>query len=149
VPTPLKTSLATPSRCALQCRVHLPPRPPVGPWRLIINYPTLRYKRLGWTPLLRSQKKKRLSQDSLDHNTTQFSCGRSVLRSDRLNHINYRIHRVHLELTTKWLKTFPTKEPQRPAPVKVSQNHFNNQDNKFSLTTTMRAEGVLINVLTK
>jgi hypothetical protein len=52
-----------------------------------------------------------------------------VLRSDGLNHVNHRVHHVHLELTTKRLKTFPTKEPQWAAPVaapvEVSQIHFN------------------------
>jgi hypothetical protein len=68
-------------------------------------------------PLLRGQKKERLRQARLEHNTTQFSCRRRVLRSGGPNHVNYRVHRVHLELTTKRLKTFPTKEPQRAAPV--------------------------------
>jgi hypothetical protein len=74
------------------------------------------------------QKKKRLRQGRFEHNTTQFSRGRRVLRSGGPNHINYRVHCVHLELTTKRLKAFPTKESQRAAPVaapvKVSQNHF-------------------------
>jgi hypothetical protein len=65
-----------------------------------------------------------------EHNTTQFSHGHRVLRSGGLNHINYRVHRVHIELTINRLKVFPIKEPQRAAPVaapvKVSQNHFNN-----------------------
>jgi hypothetical protein len=53
----------------------------------------------------------------LEHNTTQFSHGRRVLRSGSPNHVNYRVHHVHLEVTTKRLKAFPTKEPQRAAPV--------------------------------
>jgi hypothetical protein len=67
-------------------------------------------------------------QDRLEHNTTQFSRGRRVLRSGGPNYINHRVHRVHLELTTKRQKPPPTKEPQRAAPVaapvEVSQNHF-------------------------
>jgi hypothetical protein len=67
-------------------------------------------------------------QGRLEHNTTQFSHEHRVLRSGGLNHGNHRVHRVHLELTTKRLKAFPTKEPQRAAPiaapVEVSQNHF-------------------------
>jgi hypothetical protein len=67
-------------------------------------------------------------QDRLEHNTTQLSRGRRVLCSDGPNHVNHRVHCVHLELTTKRLKAFPTKEPQRTAaaaaPVEVSQNHF-------------------------
>jgi hypothetical protein len=88
----------------------------------------LSYKRLGWTPLPRGRKKESLTQGRLEHNTTQFSRGRRVLRSGGSNHVNHRVHRVHLELTTKRLKAFPTKEPQRAAPVatpvEVSQNHF-------------------------
>jgi hypothetical protein len=72
--------------------------------------------------------KKRLRQDRLEHNTTQFSYGCRVLHSGGLNHVNHRVHRVHLELTTKRLKTFPTKEPQQAAPVaapvEVLKNHF-------------------------
>jgi hypothetical protein len=64
----------------------------------------------------------------VEHNTTQFSCGRRVLRSDGSNHVNHCVHRVHIELTTKRLKVFPIKELQRVAPIpalmKVSQNHF-------------------------
>jgi hypothetical protein len=79
-------------------------------------------------PLHRGQKKKRLRQDRLEHNITQFSYGCRVLCSGGLNHINHRVHHVHLELTTKRLKTFLTKEPQRTAAiaasVEVSQNHF-------------------------
>jgi hypothetical protein len=111
VPTSLKTSLSTPSHCALQCRVHLPPGPPVGPCGVIVNYPTLSYKRRGWTPLPRDQKKERLRQGRLEHNTTQFSHGCRVLRSGGLNHINHRVHCVHLELTTNRLNALPTKEP--------------------------------------
>jgi hypothetical protein len=74
-----------------------------------------------------------------EHNTTQFFCGLSVLRSDGLNHINHRVHCVHLELTTKRLKTFPTKEPQRATPVaalvEASQNHFDNLLNGDPLIT--------------
>jgi hypothetical protein len=51
--------------------------------------------------------------DMLEHNITKFSYGRWVLRSGGLNHINHRVHRVHLELTTKRLNAFPTKEPQQ------------------------------------
>jgi hypothetical protein len=60
-----------------------------------------------------------LRQDRLEHNTTQFSCGRRVLRLGGLNHVNLHLHRVHLELTTKRLKTFFTKEPQRAAPEQL------------------------------
>jgi hypothetical protein len=60
----------------------------------------------------------------LEHNATQFSRGRRVLCSGGLNHINHRVHHVHLELTTKRLKAFYTKEPQwaalAAAPVEVS-----------------------------
>jgi hypothetical protein len=63
-------------------------------------------------------------QDRLDHNTTQFSRGRSVLRSGGPNHVNHRVHYVHLELTTKKLNAFIIKEAQRTAhvaaPIKVS-----------------------------
>jgi hypothetical protein len=76
----------------------------------------LSYKRLGWTPLPRGRKKERLRQDRLEHNTAQFSHGRRVLRSDGQNHINHRVHHVHLELTTKRLKAFPTKEPHLADP---------------------------------
>jgi hypothetical protein len=66
-------------------------------------------------PLPRGQKKERLRQSRLEHNTTQFSHGRRVLRSGDPNHINHHVYHVHLELTTKRLKVFPTKEPQRAA----------------------------------
>jgi hypothetical protein len=70
-----------------------------------------------------------LMQDRLQHNTTQFSHGRRVLRSDGPNYVNHRVRHVRLELTTKRLNAFPTKESQRAAPVaalvEVSQNHFN------------------------
>jgi hypothetical protein len=56
------------------------------------------------------QKKERLRQDRLEHNITQFSYGRGVLRSGGPNHINHHVHRVHLELTTKRLKAFPIKK---------------------------------------
>jgi hypothetical protein len=63
-------------------------------------------------------------QDRLEHNTTQFSRGCRVLRSGGPNHVNHRVHHVHLELTNKTLKAFPTKEPHRAAlttaPVEVS-----------------------------
>jgi hypothetical protein len=62
---------------------------------------------------------KRLRQDRLEHNTTQFSRGRRVLRSGGPNHVNLRVHCVHLELTTKRLKAFPTKEPQRATPERL------------------------------
>jgi hypothetical protein len=75
-------------------------------------------------PLPKDRKKERLRQDMVEHNTTQFSRGRRVLGSGGPNHVNHRVHHVHLELTTKRLKVFPTKEPQRAtlvvAPVKVS-----------------------------
>jgi hypothetical protein len=65
-----------------------------------------------------------------EHNTTQFSRGRRVLHSVDLNHINYCVHCVHIELTINRLKVFPIKESQQAAPVaapvEVSQNHFNN-----------------------
>jgi hypothetical protein len=77
----------------------------------------LSYKRLGWTPLPRCQKKERLRLDRLEHNTIQFSYGRRVLRLSDPNHVNHRVHHVHLELTTKRLKALPIKEPQRAAPV--------------------------------
>jgi hypothetical protein len=63
------------------------------------------------------KKQNRPRQDMLEHNTTQFFRGRRVLRSSGPNHINHRVHHVHLELTTKKLKAFPTKEPQRAAPT--------------------------------
>jgi hypothetical protein len=91
------------------------PRPPVGPWGLIVNLPTVSYKRLGWTPLPGGQKKERLRQERLEHNTTQFSHERRVLRLGNPNHLNDHVHCVHLELTTKRLKAFPAKEPQRAA----------------------------------
>jgi hypothetical protein len=87
------------------------PGPPVGPWGLIVNHLTLTYKRFGWTPLPKGHKKKRLRLGRLEHNTTQFSHGRRVLRSGSPNHVNHRVHLVNLELTTKRLKAFPTKEP--------------------------------------
>jgi hypothetical protein len=86
------------------------PGPPVGPWGLIINYPTLSYKGSGGHHFRGVKKKKRLRQGRLEHNITQFSRRRRVLRSGGLNHLNHRVHRVHLELTTKRLKTFPTKK---------------------------------------
>jgi hypothetical protein len=52
----------------------------------------------------------------LEHNTTQFFCGRMVLRSGGPNHVNHRVHHVHLELINKRLNVFPTKEQQRAAP---------------------------------
>jgi hypothetical protein len=60
----------------------------------------------------KGSKKGRLRLGRLEHNTTQFSHGRRVLRSGGLNHVNHRVHRVHLELTTKRLKVFSAKEPQ-------------------------------------
>jgi hypothetical protein len=69
------------------------------------------------------QKKERVRQDRLEHNTTQFSRGRRVLRSDGPNHVNYHVHRVRIGLTIK-RKPFPIKEPQQSAhvtaPVKIS-----------------------------
>jgi hypothetical protein len=56
-------------------------------------------------------------QDRFEHNTTQFSRERMVLRSGDPNHVNHRVHHVHLDLTIKMLKTFSIKEPQRAAPV--------------------------------
>jgi hypothetical protein len=57
-------------------------------------------------------------------NTTQFSHGRSILRSDGSNHVNLCVHCVHPDLMTKRLKAFPTKEPHQAdsvvAPVEVS-----------------------------
>jgi hypothetical protein len=55
----------------------------------------------------------------LEHNTTQFSHGHRVLCSDDPNHVNLCIHRIHLELATKRLNVFPTKEPQRAAPEQL------------------------------
>jgi hypothetical protein len=81
--------------------------------------PTLSYKRLGQAPLPRGRRKKRLRQGRLEHNTIQFSHGRRVLRSGGLNHVNLHVHCVHLELRTKRLKAFPTKEPQRTAPERL------------------------------
>jgi hypothetical protein len=75
---------------------------------------------LEWTSLHRGQKKKWLTQDRLEHNTTQFSREHRVLRSGGLNHVNHRVHHVLLELTTKRLNTFFIKEPQRTAPVTTS-----------------------------
>jgi hypothetical protein len=60
----------------------------------------------------RGRKKERLRIGRLEHDTTQVSRGRRVLRSGGPNHVNHRVHRVHLELTTKRLKAFPAKEPQ-------------------------------------
>jgi hypothetical protein len=138
--------MTTPIRCALQCRVHLPPGPPVGPWGLIVNYSTLSYKRLGWPALPKGQKKERLRQGRLEHNTTQFSHRRRVLRSGDPNNVNHRIHHVHLELTTKRLKTFPIKEPQRAAPVatpvEVSQNHVNNRVHVVAAASSSMADQV-------
>jgi hypothetical protein len=65
-------------------------------------------------------KKEMLRQGMLEHNATQFSRRRKVLHSGGPNNINHRVHRVHLGLTTKRLKAFPTKELQRAAPVAVS-----------------------------
>jgi hypothetical protein len=65
----------------------------------------------------KKSKKERLRHVRLEHNTTQFSRGCEVLHSGGLNHVNHRVHHVHLELTTKRLKVFPTKEPQQVAPV--------------------------------
>jgi hypothetical protein len=131
----LKTSLATPIHCALQYRVHLPPGPPVGPWGLIVNYPILSYKRLGWTPLPRGRKKERLRQGRLEHNTTQFSHGRRILCSGGPNHVNHRVHRVHLDLTTKRLNAFPTKEPQWAAPVAVRWKCRKTTSTNFIITS--------------
>jgi hypothetical protein len=64
-------------------------------------------------PLLRGQKKKWLRQDRFEHNTTQFFDRRRVLHSDGPNHINHRVPRVHLELTTKMLNVFPQKNHSR------------------------------------
>jgi hypothetical protein len=68
-------------------------------------------------PLPKGRKKERLRQDRLEHNTTQFSRGRRVLHSGGPNHVNHRVHHIHLELTTKRQKTFPIKEPERATPV--------------------------------
>jgi hypothetical protein len=75
----------------------------------------LSYKRLRWTPLPRGRKKKRLRQGRLEHNTNQFFRERRVLCSGGPNHVNHRVHRVNLELTTKRQKALLTKEPQRAA----------------------------------
>jgi hypothetical protein len=75
-------------------------------------------------PLSRVRKKERLRQDRVEHNTTQFFCGRRVLHSGGLNHVNYHVHHVHLELTTKRLKAFTTKEPQWAAPVAAPMKVF-------------------------
>jgi hypothetical protein len=45
--------------------------PPVGHWGLIINHPTLSYKRLGWTPLSSVEKRKGSSKTGLS--TIQLS----------------------------------------------------------------------------
>jgi hypothetical protein len=70
---------------------------------------------------------KKLRQDRLEHNTTQFFHGCRVLRSGGPNNVNHHIHLMHLELTTKRLNAFPIKEPQRAAavaaPVEVSQKN--------------------------
>jgi hypothetical protein len=60
-------------------------------------------------------KREMLRLGRLEHNTTQFSRGRMVLRSGGPNHVNHHVHRVHLELTIKRLKTFPAKESQMTA----------------------------------
>jgi hypothetical protein len=64
-----------------------------------------------------------------------------VLRSGDPNHVNHYVHRVHLELTTKRVKTFPTKKSQHAAPVaaliKISQNHFKVE---YSLTLSNNPE---------
>jgi hypothetical protein len=86
------------------------PGPPISPWLLIVNHLTLSYKRLGWTPLPRCQKNERLMLDMLEHNTTQFFCGRRVLRSGGPNHINHCVHHVHLELTA-------ASQTSTPSPV--------------------------------
>jgi hypothetical protein len=65
----------------------------------------------------KGQKKERLRQDMLEHNTTQFSHECRVLRSGGPNHVNHRAHHVHLDLTTKRLNAIPTKEPQWAAPA--------------------------------
>jgi hypothetical protein len=88
----------------------------------------------------KGSKKKRLKQDSFEHNITQFSRGRRVLRSHVPNHINHHVHHIRLELTTKRLKAFPTKELQRAAPVaasiEVSQNHFDRPNTNKSVGGT-------------
>jgi hypothetical protein len=75
-----------------------------------------------------SNKKERLRLGRLEHNTTQFSRRRRILRSAGPNHVNLRVHRIHLELTTKGLKTFPVKELQWAALKrlwwKCHKNHF-------------------------
>jgi hypothetical protein len=73
------------------------------------NYPALSYKRTGWTPLHRGGKKERLRQGRLEYNTTQFSHGCRVLRLDGPNHVNHRVHRVHLGLTNQEAKGLPHK----------------------------------------
>jgi hypothetical protein len=79
----------------------------------------LSYKRLDWTLLPKGQKNERLRLDRLEHNTTQFSHGHKILRSDDPNHVNHHVRNVHIELTTKKLNDFPIKEVQRTAPVTV------------------------------
>jgi hypothetical protein len=81
--------------------------------------PTLSYKSFGQAPLPEKKRWKRLRQGKLEHNITQFSRGRWVLRSGGPNHVNLHVHHVHLELTTKRLKAFPIKEPQRAAPERL------------------------------
>jgi hypothetical protein len=64
-----------------------------------------------------SKNRKGSGKADLSKNITQFSRGCRVLCSGGPNHINHRVHRVHPERTTKKLKAFPAKEPQRAAPV--------------------------------
>jgi hypothetical protein len=68
-----------------------------------------------------------------------------------MNHINHRVHHVRLELTTKRLKVFPTKEPQRAAvvaaPVEVSQttltaNPLNDLDPKTMAECKQRSDWI-------
>jgi hypothetical protein len=91
-------------------------------------------------------------QDRLEHNTTQFSRGCRVLRSGGPNYINHRVHRVHLELTTKRQKPPPTKKPQRAAPVvapvEVSQNHLDIwRARKGGLGVSLEARLLLLQVV--
>jgi hypothetical protein len=63
------------------------------------NYSNLSYKRLGCAPLHRGRKEKRLRLIRARPgwgNITPFSRGCMVLCSNGLNHINLRVHCVHL-----------------------------------------------------
>jgi hypothetical protein len=51
-----------------------------------------------------SKNRKGSGKAGLSRNTTQFSCGHRVLRSSGPNHVNHRVHHVHMEQTTKKAK---------------------------------------------